>query len=339
MIIEDLMKVGPARLRSLDWRMAEILKSLVGAVRSIRPISKCKIVAGCDSSLQQSRLVEKTNKGQVEVRCIIPQPTVQGVVTGIPRYVQMDEFLKRIEWVSDSGGQTHSKGKVKGASRLTFKDGTASEAIRVTFIAQKLPLLMKINKQEYNVRPYVAEVLRCYKCHRYGHTRVQVKAGGLQNVWPPGLLNLRVQVSTKKMSELRGEGGGGGGEHSAGYKDCRVRKQWEIANKLRAESYLPRVLPSNRLRSWLVPRCKRHRAHLQKESNPCPLSLSLQPGGLTPCWSPGGATPPWWHQGQLQNLEVRGRQKKGLSQLPDPGRGRRGKSRSRKARRSASSMP
>ena len=52
-IIEDLTKEGPTRLRSLDWKMAEILKSLVGALRSIRPVWKNKIVVGCDRSLQQ----------------------------------------------------------------------------------------------------------------------------------------------------------------------------------------------------------------------------------------------------------------------------------------------
>ena len=160
-IIEDLMRAGPARLRSLDWKMADILKNEVRTVRSIRPISESKTIVGCDSSLQQSRLVKRLKIGQVEVKCTIPEPTVQGVVRGIPRNVQMDEFMKRIEWVSDNGGHTHSKVKVKGASRLTFKDGTASRAIRVTFVAQKLPLLMKINKQEYSVRPYVAEILRC----------------------------------------------------------------------------------------------------------------------------------------------------------------------------------
>ena len=175
-IIEDLMRPGPARLRSLDWKMADILKNEVGTVRSIRPISESKTIVGCDSSLQQSRLVKRLKIGQVEVKCTIPEPTVQGVVWGIPRNVQMDEFMKRIEWVSDNGGHTHSKVKVKGASRLTFKDGTASRAIRVTFVAQKLPLLMKINKQEYSVRPYVAEVLRCYRCHRYGHTKQPCKA-------------------------------------------------------------------------------------------------------------------------------------------------------------------
>ena len=137
-IIEDLMRPGPARLRSLEWKMADILKNEVGTVRSMRPISESKTIVGCDSLLQQSRLVKRLKIGQVEVKCIIPEPTVQGVVRCIPRNVQMDEFMKRIEWVSDNGGHTHSKVKVKGASRLTFKDGTASRAIRVTFVAQKL---------------------------------------------------------------------------------------------------------------------------------------------------------------------------------------------------------
>ena len=111
-IIADLMKVVPARLRSLGWKVAEILKSLVGAVRSMRPISKCKIMVWCDSSLQQSRLVKKTNIGQVEVRCTIPQPTVQGAS---PHYIQMDKFMRRIEWVSGSEGKgslpTHLQGR------------------------------------------------------------------------------------------------------------------------------------------------------------------------------------------------------------------------------------
>ena len=83
MIIEDLMQAGPARLRSLGWKMAEILKVAVRAVRTIRPISANKIVVGCDSSHQQSRLTRLTKIGQVGVRCSVPQPTVEEVVRGI----------------------------------------------------------------------------------------------------------------------------------------------------------------------------------------------------------------------------------------------------------------
>ena len=63
-VIVEFMQAGPARLRSLDWKMAEILKVAVGAVRTICPISANKIVVGCDSSHQQSRLV-RPGWGQV----------------------------------------------------------------------------------------------------------------------------------------------------------------------------------------------------------------------------------------------------------------------------------
>ena len=270
-IIEDLITPGPARLRSLDWKMADILKNEVGSVRSIRPISEHKIIVGCDSSLQQSRLVKRLKIGQVEVRCTIPEPTVQGVVRGIPRHVQMDEFMRRIEWVSDNGGHTHSKVKVKGASRLTFKDGTASRAIRVTFVAQKLPLLMKINKQEYSVRPYVAEALRCYRCHRYGHTKQQCKAKQevCQTCGRQGHSSSWCKASQEKCCNC-------GDEHSAGYTNCRVRKEWQVANKLRAESYMPMALALQQAKKLVS-------AEGQKTQGP-PAEREQPLPSLSPAW-------------------------------------------------------
>ena len=90
-------------------------------------------MVGCDSSHQQSRLSRLTKIGQVGVRWSVPQPTVEGLVRGIPRSVPMHEFLRKVELISNELGQTHSG--VKGASRrLTYKDGKASEAITVTVL-------------------------------------------------------------------------------------------------------------------------------------------------------------------------------------------------------------
>ena len=151
----------------------------------------------------------------MEVRCTIPEPTVQGVVRSIPRYVPINEFLKRTEWVSDNGGQTASK--VKGASQLTFKDGSDSSHARSPEAASvDENQQAEIQRQAIRGRGATLFQVPQIRAHKAG---LQGQAESLQNVWPPGPLNLGVQVGTQKMSELWGRG-----EHSAGSMDCRVRK-------------------------------------------------------------------------------------------------------------------
>ena len=254
-IVEDLMQAGPARLQSLDRKMAEILKAAVGVVCTIRPISANKIVVGYDSSHQQSRLMRLTKIGQVGVRCSVPQPMVEGVVN-IPRSVPMDEFLRKVELVLSELGQTHFR--VKRASRLTYKDDTASEAIKMTFLMQTLPTLMRFNRREYSVRPHVAEVMRGYRCHRLGHLMRDCKAW--QEACPTcgssghrlGHLMRDCKArqeacptcgsSGHKASKCRASKRrcvNCGGEHSAAYLGCKARKEWAMANCIRAETYMP----------------------------------------------------------------------------------------------------
>nr|KAG5712850.1 hypothetical protein BaRGS_007447 [Batillaria attramentaria] len=94
--------------------------------------------------------------------------------------------------IREAGGQIkqaiESDVTVVDVKRLTLKDGEKSRAVRVTLAETTLPDHLVINRQEYGLRPYVAE-----------------------------------------------------GAHSTAYRGCPAVKQWSLANRLRAQDYMPRA--------------------------------------------------------------------------------------------------
>ncbi|KAL8612515.1 hypothetical protein ACOMHN_053769 [Nucella lapillus] len=56
--IEEEAGSSTTSLRSLDWKMNDILRGMIGTVRSIKRLSLNKILVGCQSKLQQGRLTK-----------------------------------------------------------------------------------------------------------------------------------------------------------------------------------------------------------------------------------------------------------------------------------------
>ena len=234
-IVAQTGDTSSVSLRSLDWKMADLLRNSVGPVKSIKPIG-AKFLVGCTSAMQQGRLVRTKKTGQITVDCSIPVPTVEGVVRGIPVEVNVTEIQSNLGPSLASDGSVMEGATVKKVARLSLGNGEPSRAIRVTFAATQLPAAILIKRREYAVSPYVQDVVRCYRCQRYGHLRKQCKArhavcgacGGHNHTAVACTAPVRTCPNC-------------GGKHSAGAKACPTRKEWTTANQLRAEAYMPRA--------------------------------------------------------------------------------------------------
>nr|KAG5689128.1 hypothetical protein BaRGS_013889 [Batillaria attramentaria] len=185
---------------------------------------KTKFVAGCSTERQQQRLAKATKIGPVSVRGYVPVPKVEGVIT-----VHVDATEAEIKQAIESDVT------VVDVKRLTLKNGEKSRAVRVTLAETTLPDHLVINRQEYGLRPYVAEVQRCYKCQRLGH--VQKSCPAKKPVCAAcGKTGHKSEHCNgpKRCTNCQGA-------HSAAYRGCPAVKQWSLANRLRAQDYMPRA--------------------------------------------------------------------------------------------------
>nr|KAG5713466.1 hypothetical protein BaRGS_025014 [Batillaria attramentaria] len=161
-ILEDRMiESEPARLAGLAFRLASLIREAgFGEVTHLKPLGKTRFLAGCSTERQQQRLAKATKIGPVSIRGYVPVPKVEGVVS-----IHIDATESEIQRAIESDVT------VVEVKRLTLKSGEKSRAVKVTLAETTLPDHLVINRQEYGLRPYVAEVQRCYRCHRLGHVQ------------------------------------------------------------------------------------------------------------------------------------------------------------------------
>ena len=174
-VLEDL-GTGVASFSANGPRTASLFQRTVGPILSQRPLPSGKFLIGCRSRQQQEALFKTKVLGGVNVACSIPQPTTEGVIRPVPTSVDC-QFL-----------EDHSA--VKEVRRLTNRDGTRSQAIKITFFSAQLPSSIKLDYQEFVVHAYMPPVRRCTPCNKLGHLKAQCRS--------------KVPVIVQELCESRG---------------------------------------------------------------------------------------------------------------------------------------
>ena len=119
-----------------------------------------KFLTGCRWRQQQEALLKTKVLSGVNLACSIPQLTSEGVIRPIPAGVDCQFPVEQPN--------------VKEVHRLTNRDGTKSQAIKITFLSAQLPDSIKLDYQEFMVHACVPPVRWCTTCNKLGHLRSEV---------------------------------------------------------------------------------------------------------------------------------------------------------------------
>ena len=183
--------------------------------------------------------------------CSIPQPTTEGVIRPVPTNVDC-QFLV-----------DHST--IKEVRRLTNRDGTRSQAIKITIFSAQLPSSIKLDYREFVVHAYVPPVRRCTTCNKLGHLKAQCRR--IVPVCPfCGSWGHTPDMCPNKLCCLSC-----GGPHSAAYQGCPQQHLCLIANRIRSGTFIPY---SEALKL----------AHAEVEERKKPLQLTAETAPHDPFW-------------------------------------------------------
>lgn len=168
----------------------------------IKEITKCKV----------------ENTGRVGLRM---KDGRQGVISGVPINVSMEELKKNIK-----GAKVMKVQRMKTTREGVVKD---SETVLIEFDEESIPKKVFLGFMSYLVRMFVPKPMRYFKCQRFGHTAKNC--------------NRQRRCARCGGDHEYGECGEGvppkccscGGAHSLAFSRCKVMRQEVNVQKLRVE--------------------------------------------------------------------------------------------------------
>lgn len=219
----NLAAISPMKIAKV---LNDVGRSMVKKVSKIRNKS---IAVTCFTSSQAVRIKALKTLGEWTVETEYPKSEIEskGVISGIPLDIDCKEIMEECKWFG-----------VVDVRRLKFKkDGKLedSRSICITFNQKTLPAEIRLGYESYPVRPYVAPVVRCFKCQIIGHT-ASVCGGKVRCVRCGGPHEFKECNNKDSLKCVRC-----GGKHSAAYEGCEVIRMEKKIQQVRANKRLSYV--------------------------------------------------------------------------------------------------
>lgn len=214
------------------------LKKSVGEVemakilRDGRLLIKCKDIGQRDKAM---RVQSICNKSVSEARLFGEGRRARGVISGIPLGEKLEDLKKNIK-----GGTVVEVKRLKMNKNGEKVDSTS---VLLEFQEEKLPPRVMIGFMSFSVREFIPPPVRCYKCQRYGHIAKVCK--GKQRCGKCAGNHEYGQCGDNVVRKCCNCGG----DHTAAYGGCPIRKKAVEVQQVRVEhnlTYAEAVQVSNR---------------------------------------------------------------------------------------------
>lgn len=186
-------------------KLSKTIKEVIGSTESVKKLRDGRLLIYCKESRQQKKaLGVKSIMGQNVMCSVQDKKWVKGVITGIPTDVTVEKIKRGIM------GATVIDVKRLKCNRNNERGDSIS--VMIHFDEDKLPGKVFLGFISFPVRPYVPPPLRCHKCQKFGH--VAAVCRGKQRCARCGKCGQGVNHKCCNC----------GGDHSADYGGCMVRK-------------------------------------------------------------------------------------------------------------------
>ena len=200
----NVTKLNPIQITN------EITKATGGTMVKYIKRMKDGFHVRCNTYRQARSLQDITELGRIPVRVTQGLNVVKGVISNVPTDISEDEITTELK-----------KQNVVSVKRLRRRENgklIESKSILITFSGQNLPNEVKMGYEVFNVRQFVAPVLRCHKCQQFGH--VEAKCHGKLRCVRCGQGHEFKDCNDKENRKCARCGG----PHSAAYKGCKDYK-------------------------------------------------------------------------------------------------------------------